>query len=124
MRNKLGQFIKGLIPWNKNKKDFRPSPETEFKAGPEHTGEKHPSWKGGEQFSKSDCVHVWTGNKQRKRRPRLIWEEQNGPIPEGHVVYHIDGNKNNDDISNLEVISRAELVKRNHNKYLQEQKEK
>ena len=115
LRNKLGQFVKGLIPWNKGKKDFRPSPETEFKSGPDHTGEKHPSWKGGEQKMTKDCTHVWDGTGKRKRRPRAVWEEHHGTLPKGMVIYHKDGNKDNDHIDNLEAITRAELLKRNLN---------
>lgn len=112
-RNTLGQFLKGLLPWNKGKKDFRPSPETEFKEGEDHVGENHPSWKGGEQVMSKDCVHTWTGNGERKRRPRAIYEEFHGPIPAGYVIYHIDGDKHNDDLVNLEAISRGELMQRN-----------
>lgn len=40
--------------------------------------------------------------------------KQNGiDIPKGYVAYHKDGDLYNNDISNLEVISRAELLKRN-----------
>lgn len=35
------------------------------------------------------------------------------PIPKGWVIYHLDGNKDNDDVDNLEAISRAELMQRN-----------
>jgi hypothetical protein len=115
MENK-GQFKKGLIPWNKGKKDFRPSPETEFKVGDGHEGKNHSSWRGGVQKFKVDCVHVWTAKGQRKRRPRMVYEEANGVIPNGYVIIHLDGNKNNDELSNLEAISRSELMKRNNPK--------
>jgi hypothetical protein len=40
--------------------------------------------------------------------------QQNGiEVPKGYVVYHKDGDSENNDVSNLEVISRAELIKRN-----------
>jgi len=114
MRDSLGRFKKGMVPWNIGKKGFRPSKETEFKSGPEHTGESHPSWKGGVQKYKKDCVHLWGGNGKRLRRPKFVYEHYHGPIPKGYVIYHIDGDKNNDDINNLEAISRAELLKRNN----------
>jgi len=114
-RNTLGQFLKGLMPWNKNKKGIHLSPDTEFKSGEDHTGENHPSWNGGEQTPKNDCTHVWTGTNERVRKPRMIYQEAHGPIPAGHVIYHIDGNKRNDDPSNLEAISRGELMQRNAN---------
>ena len=107
-------YHRPVTSWNKGKKDFRPSPETEFKEGPDHTGENHPSWKGGEQKPKNDCAHVWDGTNKRKRKPRAVWEEVNGPIAKGMVIFHSDGNKDNDHIDNLEVITRAELLKRNN----------
>ena len=39
---------------------------------------------------------------------RYIWEKHNGNIPEGYVVHHIDHNKSNNDINNLEMISDKE----------------
>ena len=115
MTNKLGQFIKGLIPWNKGKKDFRPSPETEFKKGEDHYGPTHPSWKGGVQNNKRDGVNLWVDGK-RIRRARWVWEQHNGELPKGYVIFHKDGDKDNDHPNNLEAISRAELLKRNRNK--------
>ena len=39
---------------------------------------------------------------------RAIWEEQYGPIPDGYAVEFKDGNKENVDIKNLFLASRAE----------------
>lgn len=105
-------FKKGNVPWNKGMKGFRPSKETEFKKG-ELFGENHPSWKGGVQKCINDCVYLWDGNGKRKRRPRVIYEEHNGPIPYGFVIIHLDGNKYNDEPSNLKAISRSDNMKRN-----------
>lgn len=112
MRNEKGQFVKGVKTWNKGMKGFRPSPETEFKIG-ELVGDIHPSWKGGVQTPKSDCAYLWDGSNKRKRRPKAIWEEFYGTLPEGMIVFHLDRDKNNDDISNLKAITRAELLKIN-----------
>lgn len=111
-----GSFKKGNIPWNKGNKDFRPSKKTEFKSGEHHTGKHHPSWKGGVQKIKSDCTHIWTGNGKRARRPRLVYEQNFGPIPKGYVIIHLDGNKDNDSPDNLKAISRAENMNRNNPK--------
>lgn len=35
---------------------------------------------------------------------RLVWEEHNGPIPEGKMVSFLDGNKDNCDINNLVLV--------------------
>jgi len=40
----------------------------------------------------------------RKRVHRIIWEHYNGSIPKGFDIHHKDGNKFNNDISNLECI--------------------
>lgn len=109
-----GRFQKGLTPWNKNKKGIHLSPETEIKEG-QWVGETHPSWKGGVQQPKNDCAHLYTGNGQRVRRPRKIYEDNFGEIPEGHVVIHLDKDKSNDEPSNLLAISRAQLIKWNQN---------
>lgn len=51
---------------------------------------------------------------------RLVWEKHNGPIPEGYVIHHKDGNGLNNSIENLEMMTRAEHV-RHHKPRLQEQ---
>ena len=47
----------------------------------------------------------------------LGWEAVNGPLPKGHVLKFKDGNKANIDLNNLELISRAELLRLNHHRY-------
>ena len=108
-----GQFKKGSTPHNKGDHTFRSSPDTEFKSGDNHTGEKHPSWQGGVQHNANDCAYLWDGNNKRIRRPRRIYEINHGEIPKGFIIIHSDGDKNNDDPDNLEAISRKELLNRN-----------
>jgi hypothetical protein len=114
-RTSKGTFRKGSVPWNKGKKGIHLSKGSEFKKG-ELVGVKHPSCNGVEQVDKHDCVYLWSGANKRSRRPRLVYEENFGPIPEGYVIIHIDGNRYNDDPSNLMAISRAENLKRNSKK--------
>ena len=76
--------------------------------------EHHPSYKGGIQNPKNDCYYVAVTNNVRKRKPRVIWELYNGPIPVGMVIVHKDGNRYNDNIDNLMCITRAELIKLNN----------
>ena len=112
-----GRFPKGNIPWNKGLKSIHLSKKSEFKPG-EKAGNKNNTWKGGIQNNKNDCVYLYAGVGKRIRRPKAVYEEVNGKLPTGYVIYHIDGNKNNDNIKNLEAITRAELLKRNLNKKL------
>ena len=39
---------------------------------------------------------------------RIVYEAFNGPIPEGMEIHHIDGDKQNNHISNLQMVSREE----------------
>lgn len=113
MSSKNTQFKKGHEPWNKNMKGIRLNPATEFKEGV-LVGEGHPSWKGGVQVMKTDCTYLHDGCNKRVRRPRKIYEDVYGKIPDGYVVIHKDGDRYNDHYTNLEAISRAENLKRNN----------
>jgi hypothetical protein len=44
-----------------------------------------------------------------KRKHLIIWEAENGPIPEGHRVIFADGNKLNSALDNLLLVSLGEL---------------
>lgn len=52
-----------------------------------------------------------TRNSERrgaKQLHRAVWEFYNGPVPDGCHIHHIDGDIDNNDISNLECISPTE----------------
>lgn len=115
-----GQFKTGDIPHNKGKKlkDYV-SPEmiakikvSQFVEGI-HTGENSLSWKGGIQKNTLDCVHVWTGTNKRGRRPVMVYEAKHGKLPANWVIYHLDLDKDNDDVENLIAVPRAILMKLN-----------
>ena len=51
---------------------------------------------------------------------RDVWEHHKGKIPENWDIHHIDENKTNNDISNLECLPKAEhtrLYSPHHNQY-------
>lgn len=52
-----------------------------------------------------------TKNEERKNAKQLhraVWEYYNGEIPKGCQIHHIDGNVDNNDISNLECLTAKE----------------
>lgn len=44
----------------------------------------------------------------------LVWEAFNGPKPEGMVIDHIDGNRSNNCLSNLRLVSQNDNMKNMH----------
>ena len=112
---KDGKFKKGNVPWNAGLKGIHLHPDTEFKKG-EMVGKDHHCWKGGEQINKKDCAYVSIGANQRVRRPRKVYEEAFGKIPNGWVLYHLDKDMHNDDLDNLIAIPRVILLKINGNR--------
>lgn len=46
--------------------------------------------------------------KRTRHLHRAVWEAEHGPIPAGHHIHHRDGNKLNNEISNLECLSHGE----------------
>ena len=42
---------------------------------------------------------------------REVWKHFNGEIPEGYVIHHIDGDPSNNDLANLQMLTRSEHVK-------------
>lgn len=117
-----GCFVKGQTPLNKGKlcppgKGGRHpnARRTQFKPG-ERTGIAQKNYKpiGFERITED-------GYRERKvnddlpfnKRWRLVhlieWEAVNGPIPKGHALKCLDGNKQNCSPSNWECIPRAML---------------
>jgi len=49
-----------------------------------------------------------------QRLHRAVWESHYGPIPKGLLVHHIDGDSLNNDIDNLELMTRAAHASYHH----------
>lgn len=115
------RFQKGLTPWNKGMKGlcYEGSVPTQFKPG-ERRGVAVKLYQpiGTERISKDGYIERKINDgmplQKRWRAVHLInWEAANGPLPPGHAVVFKDRNKQNTDISNLELITRRELMQRN-----------
>ncbi|MFA6204424.1 MAG: HNH endonuclease signature motif containing protein [Gallionella sp.] len=109
------RFPKGHVPFNKGMKGVvHPGTEaTQFKKG-----HKPHTWKpiGSERICDGYLQRKMTetGYPPFDWRPVhiLLWEEHNGPVPEGYVVMFKDKNKQNICIENLECISKGERLRR------------
>ena len=62
----------------------------------------------GNAYKRKDGYYqISSGVNQGKLLHRLIYEECYGPIPSGFIVHHINGDKENNDPSNLMLLSKS-----------------
>lgn len=108
-----GRFEKGNIPQNKGRKGYiAPGCEKGWFQKGDQPWDTVPV---GTIVEKSDG-YLWKkindlpgGWRQNwKQLHLLVWEEGNGPVPEGHRVIFKDGNRRNCDLENLALVTLAE----------------
>lgn len=62
----------------------------------------------GRRFTLSAGKNYHYNSSLRKHLHQYIWEKENGPIPKGYEIHHIDGNTMNNDITNLMMVTIQE----------------
>lgn len=72
---------------------------------------------GNVYINKDGYLQFTNGEHRGKLYHRVIYEKFVGSIPEDCVVHHIDGNKLNNDILNLEVMSFEEHSRMHKNEF-------
>lgn len=116
-RGAASRFRAGHVPWNKGThwKAGGRSAETRFKKG-----QKPHSWQpvGAERVTRDGILQrkvTDTGYPPRDWRPVhvLHWERYRGPVPDGYILVFKNGNRRDIRIANLELITRAENMRRN-----------
>lgn len=140
MRNSAGQFVdgshgqdtqfqEGHSPWNKGRKGWDAggrSKETRFKKGntppqqkPKGTVSRIESKKKDGSTEIAYYVNIdWKGDRKPHNNYRwYLWEVDNQQDrPKGHVLIVKNGDPDDIRIENLQLISRAELIKLNNPK--------
>ena len=122
---RTGQFEKGAVPANKGKK-YPPGRggrhpnacKTHFRKGQlphNYRGPGHESIdEDGYVWIILDQRNPWTGAATwRVHKHRWLWEQENGPVPEGHVLKCLDGDRTNTDPSNWEAVPQGLLPRLN-----------
>lgn len=85
---------------------------------PKPSGARHPNWRGGRRLNAYGYVLVWAdpedalAQAMRFKNDAYVLEHRlvvarklNRPLTSGEQVHHIDGDKTNNDISNLQLVS-------------------
>lgn len=67
----------------------------------EFLGQFYVRWKG-------ENYYIRRQNHKKLYLHRIVWEHHHGPIPRGMCVHHIDDDRTNNDIANLQLITRVE----------------
>lgn len=65
----------------------------------------------GVKFTKDEKTGYYLNSTLRIRMHRFVWVCEKGEIPKGYDVHHIDHDKSNNDISNLELLSKKQHSK-------------
>ena len=59
----------------------------------------------GIYFCRDDNTGYYLNSTLKVRMHRYVWEQEVGPIPDGFDVHHIDGDKSNNSIDNLSLLT-------------------
>lgn len=66
---------------------------------------------GGRSYSVDERGYYYN-SATRTYLHRAVWRDENGEIPDGHHIHHIDGDKGNNDPANLECLAVREHAER------------
>lgn len=108
-----GYFEKGHTPHNKglHTGSYPGMVATQFKKG----GVPHNRRPvGSERVTRDGYLERKTAEPNVWRLVHVLnWEEAHGPVPAGHAVIFKNGDRTNPDVSNLMLVTRAELARMN-----------
>jgi hypothetical protein len=143
-RDSEGKFVKGTpqpfgfgkgkqeIPWNKGLNIQCNTGRTHFKKGDKpwcdglnkdtdkrlkklsenRMGEGNPRYIRG--YFISNGYKILNLNGTQIEEHRYIWEQHNGKIPKGKFIHHINGNRMDNRIENLQCVTNSEHTKIHH----------
>ena len=73
-----------------------------------------PNWQGGRHVTARGYARIWIGPGSKYIfEHHHVWIEKNGPIPAGYIIHHRDNNKLNNNIENLECMTKTDHDKMN-----------
>ena len=109
-----GQFKKGNVPHNKGKKQIEYMSQESIERTKKtrlKKGNKPKNYRpvGSERITKDGYIEVKVADPNKwETKNKIIYKQYYGDIPEGHKIIYADGNKLNNDINNLILVSDNE----------------
>lgn len=116
-----GRFQKNHIPFNKGTKGMMKANKTSFKKG---NIPKNYKPIGSERINIYSYVEVKIADPNKwETKNRFIYKKYKGDIPKGFKVIYADGNKLNNHLDNLILVSNSEELIMNKRKLIYDRKE-
>lgn len=116
-----GRFQKNHVPFNKGTKGIMKSNKTSFKKG---NIPKNYKPIGSERINIYGYVEVKIADPNKwETKNRFIYKKYKGDIPKGFKVIYADGNKLNNHLDNLILVSNSEELIMNKRKLIYDRKE-
>lgn len=112
---------KGAYTWTKENCPQVVSQEFRDKLSKDRMRSGNPNWNGGEQVDTNGYKKILTGNKEYTFEHRLVMEEYLGrKLKPEEVVHHIDGDRLNNNIDNLQLFDSVAEHTAHHHKLRKE----
>lgn len=120
-KSRACRFSKGHEPFNKGKREheFRSKEAiercaaTQFKKGHCPHNARPVGYECYRRMGKTGYVYIKVSDDTKMvLKHRWVWEQANGPIPEGCNITFRDGDTRNCELSNLELVSRQDATRR------------
>ena len=84
-------------------------------------GLNHPMWNGGIKKTVSNYNFIWNPNHPNSNSDNYVYEHVlimsnfiGRPLKKGEIVHHIDGNRQNNNINNLQLMTNKEHMRLHH----------
>ena len=68
--------------------------------------ENNRNWKGGKTTTPQGYIELNNQDGRRQREHRYVWEQAYGKLPNGWVIHHLNGIKNDNRLENLFALPR------------------